>query len=61
MTLMMLGFNLGVELGQLAIVMGFIPLAWWLRNTAIYRWGFMVAGSAGIALAGGYWLVERPA
>jgi hypothetical protein len=48
-----------VELGQLAIVMGFIPLAWWLRNTAIYRWGFMVAGSAGIALAGGYWLVER--
>ncbi len=55
----LLGFNLGVELGQLAIVVGFIPLAWWLRNTAIYRWGFMVAGSAGIALAGGYWLVER--
>ena len=38
---------------------GFIPLAWRLRNTAIYHWGFMVAGSAGIALAGGYWLVER--
>ena len=55
----LLGFNLGVELGQLAIVMGFIPLAWRLRNTAIYHWGFMVAGSAGIALAGGYWLVER--
>jgi hypothetical protein len=55
----LLGFNLGVELGQLAIVMIFIPLAWWLRNTAIYRWGFMVAGSGGIALAGLYWMFER--
>jgi len=31
------GFNLGVELGQLVIVLVFLPLAWFMRHTIFYR------------------------
>ena len=53
------GFNAGVELGQLAIVAGFIPLAYALRNTRFYRIGIMGAGSALVALVASAWFVER--
>jgi hypothetical protein len=55
----LLGFNLGVEVGQLAIVAVFLPIAWKLRATALYRWGFVVAGSLAIAAIATYWFVER--
>jgi hypothetical protein len=55
----LLGFNVGVELGQLAIVAVFFPIAWTLRATALYRWGFMVAGSLAIAAIAAYWFIER--
>lgn len=55
------GFNLGVELGQLAIVAVFLPLAWWLRHTAFYRWGVVVGGSLAMALLASVWLVQRVA
>lgn len=55
----LLGFNLGVELGQLALVALFVPLAWawrasWAYNTAVLR-----GGSAAIALLAMVWLAER--
>jgi hypothetical protein len=53
------GFNLGVELGQLAIVALFVPLAWWLRGTQFYRRPVLVGGSVLIALLAAVWLVER--
>ena len=53
------GFNLGVELGQLAIVVVFLSVAWQLRHTAFYRWGVVVAGSLGIGATGAYWTVSR--
>ncbi|MDD2545053.1 MAG: HupE/UreJ family protein [Burkholderiaceae bacterium] len=53
------GFNLGVELGQIAIVLVFLPLAWWLRRTAFYRWGVVAGGSLAIAVIATVWLVER--
>jgi hypothetical protein len=59
LTAALLGFNLGVELGQLAIVGVFFPIAWKLRATALYRWGFVVAGSIAIAAIAAYWLVQR--
>jgi hypothetical protein len=37
--LALVAFNLGVELGQLAIVALFLPLAWGVRNQWIYRRG----------------------
>jgi hypothetical protein len=53
------GFNFGVELGQLAIVLAFLPLALFLRHHKIYRYGILPAGSAGIAVLAAGWLVER--
>lgn len=55
----LLGFNLGVELGQLAIVAVALPLAWWLRGTLFYRRGVLAGGSAAIAAVAGLWFVER--
>lgn len=55
----LLGFNLGVEVGQLAIVAVFFPIAWKLRGTAVYRWGFVVAGSLAIAAIAAYWFIDR--
>jgi len=57
--LALVGFNLGVEAGQLAIVTAFLPLAFALRRTAFYRRAVMVGGSLAIALLAGIWLVER--
>jgi len=53
------GFNLGVEVGQLAIVAVFLPLAWGLRSTAFYRRGVMTVGSLMIAALALVWLTER--
>ena len=53
------GFNLGVELGQIAIVLVFLPLAWWLRNTLFYRWVVVVGGSLTIAILGIIWTLQR--
>lgn len=53
------GFNVGVELGQLAIVLSFMPLAMFLRHTAFYRWGVVVGGSLLIAAFGSAWLYSR--
>lgn len=53
------GFNVGVEIGQLAIVMVFLPLAWLMRGTAFYRWVVVTGGSLTIAVAGLVWTMER--
>lgn len=55
----LVAFNLGVELGQLAIVAVAVPLAFTLRDTPLYRRGVVTWGSwllAGVATA---WLAER--
>lgn len=56
----LLGFNVGVEIGQLAIVAAFLPLAWLLRKTWFYR-QVLTVGSLAIALVACVWLVERVA
>ncbi len=55
----LVGFNIGVELGQLAIVVVFLPLAYALQRSAFYRRWVMVGGSAVIAVLASIWLVER--
>jgi hypothetical protein len=57
--LALVGFNLGVEFGQLAIIAGFLPLAYAMRGTWAYRRLVFVGGSAAIALIAALWLVER--
>lgn len=59
LALSLLGFNLGVELGQLAIVGAFFPLAFWLRRTVLYRKALFVGGSLFAAALGGVWLLDR--
>lgn len=53
------GFNIGVELGQLAIVGAFLPVAWVLRKTRFYRWVVVACGSAAIVVLGVFWTLER--
>ena len=53
------GFNIGVELGQLAIVAVFLPLAWTLRHTRFYRWVVVAGGSTAVVLLGLFWTLER--
>ena len=55
----LVAFNLGVELGQLAIVALLLPLIFALRETSLYPRLLLRAGSSAIALLGGLWLVER--
>ncbi len=59
LVLSLLGFNVGVEVGQLAIVAAFLPLAYVLRHTAFYRKGVFVGGSLLTMLVAGVWLTER--
>ncbi len=55
----LLGFNVGVELGQLAIVAAFLPLAFALRDTRFYQRAVLGGGSIVIALLAAAWFVER--
>jgi hypothetical protein len=57
--LSLVGFNVGVEIGQVAIVVLFLPLAFLARNTMLYRRGLLGAGSSLIVLLALVWLVER--
>jgi HupE / UreJ protein len=53
------GFNLGVEVGQLAIVAAFVPVAFALRRTVFYRRVALSGGSLAIAAVALFWFVER--
>lgn len=57
--LALVGFNLGVEGGQLAIVSIFLPLAYVLRNTLFDRRVVLFAGSMCIIVLASVWLAER--
>jgi len=57
--LALVGFNLGVEGGQLAIVSVFLPLAYYLRGTRFYHRAVLFTGSLLIMLLASIWLVER--
>ncbi|QOL51538.1 HupE/UreJ family protein [Massilia litorea] len=59
LVLSLVGFNVGVELGQLAIVGLFLPLAYALRRGLFYRRVVLAGGSALIALIAMVWLAER--
>jgi hypothetical protein len=55
----LIGFNVGVEMGQLAIVGVFLPMAYALRPTRLYSRVIMVGGSACIIILAAGWFVER--
>lgn len=55
----LVGFNLGVETGQLAIVAIFIPIAFLSRNSSYYQRGIVTGGSVAIASVAALWLCQR--
>jgi hypothetical protein len=55
----LLAFNLGVESGQLAVVLAIMPLAYFLRATHFYRRAVMPWGSSAIACLALFWFVQR--
>jgi HupE/UreJ protein len=55
----LVAFNLGVEAGQLAVVLAVMPVAYLLRSTAFYRRGVMPWGSSAIAALALVWFVQR--
>jgi hypothetical protein len=57
--LTLIGFNLGVEIGQLAIVAVFLPAAFALRRTWLYQDPLLRFGSALILVVATAWCAER--
>ena len=55
----LVAFNLGVEAGQLVVVLAVMPLAYFLRATNFYRRGIMPWGSTAIACLALFWFVQR--
>jgi hypothetical protein len=57
--LSLVAFNLGVEAGQLAVVLSVMPLAYLVRATRFYQRGLMPWGSTAIAGLALVWFVQR--
>ena len=55
----LLGFNVGVEFGQLAVIALVFGATFWLTEKKAYRKWVVVPGSSLIALMGIYWTIER--
>jgi len=56
----LISFNVGVELGQLAVIsLAFILLSFCFKDRQIYRKIVVVPGSAFISIIGLYWFLER--
>lgn len=56
----LLAFNIGVEIGQLAIVIpAALLLAWMRKRAALVTKRIVLGGSLAVMLAGAYWFVDR--
>ena len=55
----LLAFNIGVELGQLLVLVTAALLVWVIRNKSWYRQRVQIPASLMIALVGLFWFVER--
>ncbi len=54
-----IGFNIGVEIGQVAIVAALFPILFLLRTTRFYQPMVLRAGSVVLAVIAGWWFIER--
>ena len=55
----LLGFNLGVEFGQLAVIGLALIITLGIKDPATYRKIIVIPGSVLIAVIGAYWTIER--
>ena len=58
MLLTLLGFNLGVEIGQIVIIILIFPFLFWLRNTKLYPY-MLTLGSIALVGVALYWFAGR--
>jgi hypothetical protein len=54
-----IGFNIGVELGQLVIVGLVFPVLYLLRNRPIYQSGILKGGSLALVVISSIWFIQR--
>ena len=59
MTFSLLAFNLGVEIGQVAIVAVVFPMLYLLRNFWMYQQVVLRGGAAAMIIVSLYWFIER--
>ncbi len=59
LALALVGFNVGVELGQLAIVAAFLPLTFALRKSWFYQTAVFKFGSGLVIVVAAVWMAER--
>jgi hypothetical protein len=55
----LLAFNAGIEAGQLAVVLGVMPLIYVLRSRVLYRQALLQWGSGAIAAIALVWFIQR--
>lgn len=56
----LIGFNIGVELGQLTVIAAaFLAVGYWFGSKPWYRKAISIPASVAIAAVGAYWVVER--
>jgi hydrogenase/urease accessory protein HupE len=55
----LVSFNLGVELGQIAVASLALPVIWKLRTRPVFVTRWVPACSVVVALLGGYWFIQR--
>jgi hydrogenase/urease accessory protein HupE len=55
----LVGFNLGVEIGQLSVAAVVLPILWQLRKNAGFVRQWVPLCSVAVTLLGSYWMVER--
>ncbi len=55
----LIAFNVGVELGQLAVILSALALVGWFRNREWYRRRVVIPASLLISLVGVFWTVQR--
>ena len=54
-----IGFNIGVELGQVAIIVVAFPILFFLRRTQLYQPLILKGVSAVLIVVAGWWFVQR--
>ncbi len=59
LVLALVGFNVGVELGQIGIIAVVFPLLFALRRTWLYRRVLLPAGAGAFIVIATFWFVER--
>lgn len=59
LTATLISFNIGVELGQLLVVLAVLPLLMWIKSYPMFSRNFLVVSMIAIGACGSFWLLDR--